>query len=423
MDYSRYSLNSQKVYGYLPYSEVVFLHGHGAPGMTMIIDNNSTTYLYYTHNFDDPNRYKNRWLNDTSSRNISDYVYGTLSDVKFFYFLSCYSATTEHHPNEPYSVDKSCLDTVIEKGAKSGLGYRYKVRGAEYYGEVLARKLSEGYIVADAIELANDEYLEQHGYETEKIGDSVEYQSPHDTKNQVIMGIRNTVLKTNNQRSIASIDSRLTYDTAQAGEKDLLGRKVYYAGTSKELTSSTYSLLNMDDICMTTLVYENETERIKVDSEGRLKGYRDLSVGVLDEVTDPKTEEEITKIVEAYLAKKLPEERCKVSEVSLTDLGYKVTLHSENAEISNIYAMVNGDGRVRYFMIQYDDTISVTKEEEAYVKELVEQNVEERYPDRKEYEYRLRYRMVEKQKVAEAIITVVNAEGFYIPYDLMIGID
>lgn len=210
---------------------------------------------------------------------------------------------------------------------------------------------------------------------------------------------------------------------AQAGEKDLLGRTVYYAGTSKELTSSTYSLLNMDDICMTTLVYENETERIKVDSEGRLKGYRDLSVGVLDEVTDPKTEEEITKIAEAYLAKKLPEERCKVSEVSLTDLGYKVTLHSENAEISNIYAMVNGDGRVRYFMIQYDDTISVTEEEEAYVRELVEQNVEERYPDRKEYEYRLRYRMVEKQKIAEAIITVVDVNGDYVPYDLMIGID
>ena len=210
---------------------------------------------------------------------------------------------------------------------------------------------------------------------------------------------------------------------AQAGEKDLLGRTVYYAGTSKELTSSTYSLLNMDDICMTTLVYENETERIKVDSEGRLKGYRDLSVGVLDEVTDPKTEEEITEIMEAYMAEKLPIERCKVTNVALTDLGYKVTLHSENAEIFNIYAMVNGDGRVRYFMIQYDDTISVTEEEEAYVRELVEQNVEERYPDRKEYEYRLRYRMVEKQKVAEAIITVVDVNGDYVPYDLMIGID
>lgn len=210
---------------------------------------------------------------------------------------------------------------------------------------------------------------------------------------------------------------------AQAGEKDLLGRKVYYAGTSKELTSSTYSLLNMDDICMTDIVYQNDTEEITVDSEGRLIGYEDRTVSVLDEVTDPKTEEEITKIVEAYLAKKLPEERCKVSEVSLTDLGYSVIIHSENAEISNIYAMVNGDGRVRYFMIQYDDAISVTEEEEAYVRELVEQNVEERYPDRKEYEYRLRYRMVEKQKVAEAIITVVDVNGDYVPYDLMIGID
>ena len=424
MDYSRYSLNSQKIYGYLPYSEVVFLHGHGAPGRTTVTDNNSTTYLYYTYNFDDPNRYKNRWLNDTSSRNISDYVDRTLSDVKFFYFLSCYSATTEHHPNEPYSVDKSCLKTVIEKGARSGLGYRYKVRGAEYYGEVLAQKISEGYTMTTAIELANDEYKEQHAYETEIIGDSVEYQSPHDRRNQVFMGLGLIQLKTNNQKSIASsIDSRLSYDTAQAGEKDLLGRKVYYAGTSKELTSSTYSLLNMDDICMTTLVYENETERIKVDSEGRLKGYRDLTVDIPDEVTASKTDEEITKIVEAYMAEKLPMEQCKVSQITLTFLGYQVMLHSENADISEIEVMVNGDGRVRYFTIQYDDTISVTEEEEAYVRELVEQNVEERYPDRKEYEYRLRYRMVEKQKVAEAIITVVDVNGDYVPYDLMIGID
>lgn len=210
---------------------------------------------------------------------------------------------------------------------------------------------------------------------------------------------------------------------AQAGEKDLLGRTVYYAGTSKELTSSTYSLLNMDDICMTTLVYENETERIKVDSEGRLKGYRDLTVDIPDEVTASKTDEEITKIVEAYMAEKLPMEQCKVSQITLTFLGYQVMLHSENADISEIEVMVNGDGRVRYFTIQYDDTISVTEEEEAYVRELVEQNVEERYPDRKEDEYRLRYRMVEKQKVAEAIITVVDVNGDYVPYDLMIGID
>ena len=121
---------------------------------------------------------------------------------------------------------------------------------------------------------------------------------------------------------------------AQAGEKDLLGRKVYYAGTSKELTSSTYSLLNMDDICMTTLVYENETERIKVDSEGRLKGYRDLTVDIPDEVTASKTDEEITKIVEAYMAEKLPMEQCKVSQITLTFLGYQVMLHSENADIS-----------------------------------------------------------------------------------------
>ena len=109
---------------------------------------------------------------------------------------------------------------------------------------------------------------------------------------------------------------------AQAGEKDLLGRRVYYAGTSKELTSSTYSLLNMDDICMTDIVYQNDTEEITVDSEGRLIGYEDRTVSVLDEVTDPKTEEEITKIVEAYLAKKLPEERCKVSEVSFGECRY-----------------------------------------------------------------------------------------------------
>ena len=74
---------------------------------------------------------------------------------------------------------------------------------------------------------------------------------------------------------------------AQAGEKDLLGRTVYYAGTSKELTSSTYSLLNMDDICMTDIVYQNDTEEITVDSEGRLIGYEDRTVSVLDEVTDP----------------------------------------------------------------------------------------------------------------------------------------
>ena len=54
---------------------------------------------------------------------------------------------------------------------------------------------------------------------------------------------------------------------AQAGEKDLLGRTVYYAGTSKELVSSSYVVLNMDDICMTTLVYENETERIQRRSQ------------------------------------------------------------------------------------------------------------------------------------------------------------
>ena len=209
---------------------------------------------------------------------------------------------------------------------------------------------------------------------------------------------------------------------AQAGEKDLLGRTVYYAGTSKELTSSTYSLLNMDDICMTDIVYQNDTEEITVDSEGRLIGYEDRTVSVLDEVTDPKTEEEITKIVEAYLAKKLPEERCKVSEVSLTDLGYSVIIHSENAGISYIHVMANEDGKLRSFIVHYDDSISVTEEEEVRVKEQVEQYVEERYPNLK-YTYNLRYRMVEKQKVAEAIITVVDVNGDYVPYDLMIGID
>ena len=209
---------------------------------------------------------------------------------------------------------------------------------------------------------------------------------------------------------------------AQAGEKDLLGRTVYYAGTSKELTSSTYSLLNMDDICMTDIVYQNDTEEITVDSEGRLIGYEDRTVSVLDEVTDPKTEEEITKIVEAYLAKKLPEERCKVSEVSLTDLGYSVIIHSENAGISYIHVMANEDGKLRSFIVHYDDSISVTEEEEVRVKEQVEQYVEERYPNLK-YTYNLRYRMVAKQRIAQVYVSVVNAEGFYIPFEVMIGIE
>ena len=209
---------------------------------------------------------------------------------------------------------------------------------------------------------------------------------------------------------------------AQAGEKDLLGRTVYYAGTSKELTSSTYSLLNMDDICMTDIVYQNDTEEITVDSEGRLIGYEDRTVSVLDEVTDPKTEEEITKIVEAYLAKKLPEERCKVSEVSLTDLGYSVIIHSENAGISYIHVMANEDGKLRSFIVHYDDSISVTEEEEVRVKEQVEQYVEERYPNLK-YTYNLRYQMVAKQRIAQVYVSVVNAEGFYIPFEVMIGIE
>ena len=209
---------------------------------------------------------------------------------------------------------------------------------------------------------------------------------------------------------------------AQAGEKDLLGRTVYYAGTSKELTSSTYSLLNMDDICMTDIVYQNDTEEITVDSEGRLIGYEDRTVSVLDEVTDPKTEEEMTKIVEAYLAKKLPEERCKVSEVSLTDLGYSVIIHSENAGISYIHVMANEDGKLRSFIVHYDDSISVTEEEEVRVKEQVEQYVEERYPNLK-YTYNLRYRMVAKQRIAQVYVSVVNAEGFYIPFEVMIGIE
>ena len=209
---------------------------------------------------------------------------------------------------------------------------------------------------------------------------------------------------------------------AQAGEKDLLGRTVYYAGTSKELTSSTYSLLNMDDICMTDIVYQNDTEEITVDSEGRLIGYEDRTVSVLDEVTDPKTEEEMTKIVEAYLAKKLPEERCKVSEVSLTDLGYSVIIHSENAGISYIHVMANEDGKLRSFIVHYDDSISVTEEEEVRVKEQVEQYVEERYPNLK-YTYNLRYQMVAKQRIAQVYVSVVNAEGFYIPFEVMIGIE
>ena len=421
-DYSKHSLDSKKVYGYLPYAEIVFLHGHGAPGLTMITDNDSTTCLYYTYNFDDPEHYKDKWLNNSSSRNISDYVDGTLSDVKFFYFLSCYSATREHHQNELYSVDKSCLGTVIEKGAQSGLGYRYQVSGAEYYGNVLARKLSEGYSVGDAIASANTEYEKKNGYIVTAIGGFNEYQSPHDPRNQVIMGNRDTVLKTNNQRSIAAVDSRLIYDTARGGEKDMLGSTVHYVGTSKELVSSSYVVLNMDDICMTDIVYQNDTEEITVDSEGRLIGYEDRTVSVLDEVTDPKTEEEIAKIVEAYLAKKLPEERCKVSEVSLTDLGYSVIIHSENADISYIHVMANEDGKLRSFIVHYDDSISVTEKEKVRVKEQVEQYVEERYPNLK-YTYNLRYRMVAKQRVAQVYVSVVNAEGFYIPFEVMIGIE
>lgn len=206
-------------------------------------------------------------------------------------------------------------------------------------------------------------------------------------------------------------------------EENFLGRTVSYEGISKTQEKGHYWMHNQDDIYVSYFVYQNDTEEVTVDSDGRLKGGRDLTVGVLDEVTDPKTEEEVTEIVEAYMAEKLPEERCKVSDISLTDFGYSVTIHSENSEISNIYAMVNEDGRLRSFVIHYDDTISVTEEEEAYVKELVEQDIEKRYPDRKDCKYRVRYRMIEKQKVAEAIITVVDADGCYVPYDLMIGFD
>ena len=188
------------------------------------------------------------------------------------------------------------------------------------------------------------------------------------------------------------------------------------------MVSSSYVVLNMDDICMTDIVYQNDTEEITVDSEGRLIGYEDRTVSVLDEVTDPKTEEEITKIVEAYLAKKLPEERCKVSEVSLTDLGYSVIIHSENADISYIHVMANEDGKLRSFIVHYDDSISVTEKEKVRVKEQVEQYVEERYPNLK-YTYNLRYRMVAKQRVAQVYVSVVNAEGFYIPFEVMIGIE
>ena len=206
-------------------------------------------------------------------------------------------------------------------------------------------------------------------------------------------------------------------------EENFLGRTVSYEGISKTQEKGHYWMHNQDDIYVSYFVYQNDTEEVTVDSDGRLKGGRDLTVGVLDEVTDPKTEEEVTEIVEAYMAEKLPMEQCKVSQITLTFLGYQVMLHSENADISEIEVMVNGDGRVRYFTIQYDDTISVTEEEEAYVRELVEQDIEERYPDRKDCKYRLRYRMVEKQKVAEAIITVVDVNGDYVPYDLMIGIE
>lgn len=211
---------------------------------------------------------------------------------------------------------------------------------------------------------------------------------------------------------------------AQAGEKDLLGRKVYYAGTSKELASETYSLVNTDDIYVSYLVYQNDTEKITLDSEGRLKVFDNLALEFSPMPETPsKTDEEIAELVEAYMAEKLPQEQCTVSKVTSSALGYQVILKTENASISYISASVNENGEVYWFIVYYDDTISVTKEEEAYVKELVEQNVEERYPDRKEYTCTLLYRMISQQKVAEARITVVDTDGNYVPYDLMIGID
>lgn len=398
---SRASLDSQEVYAQLPYDEIVFLHGHGAPGVTYITNQDSTTHLYYTHNFDDPNHYKDGWLNDPLSFNVDDYFLGTLRNLKFVYFLSCYSAATEHHLGEYYRIDKSCLDTVMEKGAVCGLGYRFQVSGAEFYGKILTEKLAEGKSIALAIDAANREYGILNAPITREVSGSIEYQSPHDARNQVLQGDAFLVL----QNSVNSLQQ----DVVNISNENL----------KNQLSLSAYgNTLNCEDEYITFTICNNGSKREWYDSDGRLKTVENMNFNLSGSL---KTTEEIVAIAQKYLQKLCPNTHFSIVSVDPSAIGNQLYFSATDSNLLSVIISIGKNGMISWCTFYYNDSVLVSESEEKYFEQLTDNYISSNYPDIHQSRYTFDYLCVDGKLLAKAFITLEDGDGLTTLEELWIG--
>ena len=431
----------EDVYATLPYDKISIIHGHGNPGQTIFVekyqdDNENLSiimrnWLMSSRNWIcEDDRYKITFSSD--ERVVSDYVANQLNNNIFTMFISCYSAETEDRLRSR-SVDRSMIQSLHDAGAQSVLGYQYEVRGGEFYAQVFAAVLYGGSrTLAQTINDANYVYGQEHDYVTNMVNGILEYQSPHDPRNQRIVGDISTVLydvpniksHTDNNSTLLSssqLYQAIDYTANKMQPKELSNKQLV---PFQKLSSQFSSQFNLVDGPDSTINYTSYTYNNMVycfDDKDRLKSiYTNQKENEsLDILSKPSTQQ-IEEIAYDFLSNNdIDIESYQIIDIVENAIGYQV--YFEDNLQNKISMSLYKDGTVSWAIFRYNDVPYVSEADKKYFEEKFNKTISQSENKDDLISYAVTYRKNEDTLYAIYNLSFCDADGLYYCEEMVFG--
>lgn len=427
-----------KTYARWPYDKITFIHGHGMPGHTQYVTKyeddddekatESCNWLLSSMNWTYTG-VQNRPVISSNERVISDYASNQLSNNLFTLFISCFSARNEHKDyaadnvtvTGTRTVDRNTIEATIDAGSKCAMGYYYSVRGGEYYAQELVYSLYLGLSIEEAIDRANIMYGITEAYiEEDDTHGELCYASPHDPRNQRVLGDTSTIvyerpLASSSQLFAASDKYHVT--NIQSDKSETIGSK--FRLTTK--MSAHHNLISGPDADVSyNAVIKNGIEYY-YDNAGRLtlvytNQRKADNTGI--QLSLPRLEEHAREFLSSN---GIMMGKYNVSDVIQSVVGHQFIFEDDSKNL--IYVSMYDNGTVSGANFYYGDVfdITVSETDQQYFAEKFQNETRNRVTSDVISHYSVSYQRNNGVLYAVYNITYRDANGLYYCEEMVFG--